>query len=168
MMRTVTAILAGSMMISGAALADEPVRIAPIAFGEDLQEKSDEFGDRELENLAGYLERQLERRLAGLELADGTTLRVTIVDADPNRPTMQQMRDTPGLSMRSISLGGAELEAVLVSADGEVLEEFSYERRSHNIRDVIGATTWTDARRTIQTFARQVGEGVADRAGTGS
>ena len=168
MMRTMTAILAGSLMITGAALADEPVEVAPISYGQDLMDKVDEYGERELSRLTRYLERQLENRLDGLEMADGTVLQVTIVDADPNRPTMQQMRDRPGLSMTSISLGGAELEAVLVSADGEVLERFEYARRSHHLRDVIGASTWSDARRTMQAFARQVGEAVAERSGTGS
>lgn len=168
MMRTMTAVLAGSLMMSGAALADEPITIAPISFGEELMEKADEYGEREFGRLARYMERQLDNRLEGLELADGTVLQVTIVDADPNRPTMEQMRDTPGLSMTSISLGGAELEAVLVSADGEVLERFEYARRSHHIRDVIGASTWSDARRTMQGFARHIGEAVAERSGTGS
>ena len=168
MMRTMTAVLAGSLMMSGAALADEPVTIAPISFGEELMEKADEYGEREFSRLARYMERQLENRLEGLEMADGTVLQVTIVDADPNRPTMEQMRDTPGLSMTSISLGGAELEAVLVSADGDVLERFEYSRRSHNIRDVIGASTWSDAHRTMQGLVRQIGEAVAERSGADS
>ena len=168
MKRTMTAVLAASLMMSGAAFADEPVTIAPISFGEELMEKADEYGERELTRLARYMERQLDNRLDGLEMADGTLLEVTIVDADPNRPTMEQMRDTPGLSMRSISLGGAELEAVLVGADGEILERFEYSRRSHNINDVIGASTWSDARRTMQGFARQIGEAVTERSATGS
>lgn len=167
-MRTITALLAGSLLMSGAALADEPVRIAPISYGEDLLENAEDFGERELDSLSSYLERQLASRLAGLELADGTVLQVTIVDADPNRPTMEQLRATPGLSLQSISLGGAELEAELIGADGEILERFSYSRYSHHLRDIRGAGTWTDARRAMQRFSRQIGDAVAERAGTGS
>lgn len=155
MTRTILACLAAAAM-SGAALADEPIEIAPIAFGDELLEKADEYGTRELDRLAGYLTDDLEQALRGIEMMDGTTLEVTILDATPNRPTFQQLRDRTGLSMRSISLGGAELEARLVSESGAVLDEFEYSWSSHNLREVYGASTWYDARRAFDRFSRRV------------
>jgi hypothetical protein len=155
MTRTILACLAATA-VSAAALADEPIEIAPIVFGDEMLEKADEYGERELDRLAGYLTDDLEQALRGIEMMDGTRLEVTLLDATPNRPTFQQLRDRVGLSMRSIGIGGAELEARLVSEDGRVLEEFDYSWSSHNLREVYGASTWYDARRAFHLFSRRV------------
>ncbi|WP_300529216.1 hypothetical protein [Maricaulis sp.] len=167
MTRTILACLAAAAM-SGAALADEPIDIAPIAFGDELLEKADEYGERELERLAGYLTQDLEQALRGIEMADGTRLEVTLLDAEPNRPTFQQLRDRVGLSSQSISLGGADLEAVLVSADGSVIEDFEYSWSSSSLREVYGASTWYDARKAFDRFSRRVRGDVHDHLRAGS
>lgn len=141
--------------------------IAPIRFGPELTEKAEEYGERELEYLAGEMREDLERELAGLLGENGLRLEVTILDATPNRPTMQQMADR-GLDMSSISIGGASLEARLLDTEGNELESFSYSWRSHNIRDVVGYTRWTDARRAMDRFANDIGESLAERAASGS
>ena len=98
----------------------------------------------------------------GATLSEGApvTVEISIVDADPNRPTMQQLADTPGLdAFRSISIGGAELHAVLRGADGQVLSEVTHRRYNHSLDDVIPpATTWTEARRAIRQFANKVAD----------
>jgi len=152
-------------LTAGAALAAEPVTIAPIEIGEALADRADEIGEREFDRLREILRGDLERELTGHLGDSGSTLYVTIVDAEPNRPTMEQMHDTPGLSMRSLSIGGANIEAELVSASGEKLESYGYAWHSYNITHVIGAGTWTDARRAFRRFARDVGEGIAERNG---
>lgn len=155
-------------LTAGAALAAEPVSIAPIQIGEALADRADEIGEREFDRLRDILRGALERELAGHLGENGSTLYVTILDAEPNRPTMEQMRDTPGLSLDSISIGGASVEAELVSASGEKLESYSYAWHSHSVVDVIGASTWTDARRAFRRFADDVGEGIAERNGEAS
>lgn len=155
-------------LTAGAALAAEPVAIAPIQIGEALAAKADEIGEREFDRLRDILRGDLERELAGHLGENGSTLYVTILDATPNRPTMEQMRDTPGLSLQSLSIGGASVEAELVSATGEKLESYSYAWHSYNITHVVGASTWTDARRAFRRFADDVGEGIAARDGDGS
>lgn len=151
-----------------AALAAEPVMIAPIQIGEELAAKADDIGEREFDRLRQMLRDDLERELAGHLGESGSILHVTILDATPNRPTMEQMSSRHGLSMQSISLGGASIAAELVSASGEMLESYSYAWHSYNIADVVGANTWTDARRAFDRFADDVGEGVAARGAPGS
>tara|TARA_R110000868_G_scaffold53744_1_gene168491 strand:+ start:17795 stop:18286 length:492 start_codon:yes stop_codon:yes gene_type:complete len=153
---------------AGAALAAEPVSIAPITIGQELADKADDIGDREFARLTEILRGNLEQELAGHLGENGDVLHVTILDADPNRPTMQQMANLPGLSMESFSIGGASLEAELVSASGDRLETYSYAWRSYSINDVVGYSTWTDARRAFRRFASDVGDSVAARNASGS
>lgn len=149
--------------LAAPAFADGPVEIAPIAIGEPLMEKADDYGEREFGRLADILQRSLERELADDMGTGGDVLEVTIVNAWPNRPTMRQMGGPRGLHLSSISIGGASLEARLVSASGEVLETYAYSWRSHSIRDVVGYATWTDARRTFNRFADQISDSLDDR-----
>ncbi len=157
------AALTALSLSASAALAAEPVMIAPIQIGPELADKADDLGEREFDQLRQILRSDLERELAGHLGENGATLYVTILDATPNRPTLEQMSARPELSMRSISIGGATVEAELVSAAGEKLEYYNYSWRSYNIVDVVGFSTWTDARRTFNHFARDVGEGIAER-----
>lgn len=168
MLRHMIAGLAVSL-ISLPALADEPVTIAEIGFGEDLIEKTDEYGERELERLAEEFREDLERALAGIELADGTVLEATILDADPNRPTMRQLSRNPGLSyIHSFSRGGAEVAASLVSAEGDVLESYEYSWSTPRIQDARHKSTWTDAQRTFRSFAHRIADDLQEREDAGS
>ncbi|WP_323762395.1 hypothetical protein [Maricaulis sp.] len=167
MLRTMTAILALGAL-STPSLADQPVAIGEIAYGPELVEHAEDFGERELDRLARYLRTALERELADDLGGNGHILHVTILDAQPNRPTMAQMGGTRPLHPSSISIGGADLEARLVSADGQVLETYSYGWRSMNIRDVVGFAQWTDARRTFSRFADQISDSLDERTVSGS
>ncbi|WP_339747959.1 hypothetical protein [uncultured Maricaulis sp.] len=157
------AALTALSLTAGAALAAEPVTIAPIQIGAELADKADDIGEREFDRLRQILRGDLERELAGHLGENGSTLYVTILDATPNRPTLEQLSATPGLSMESISIGGASIEAELVSASGEKLQNFSYSWQSYNIVNVVGSGTWTDARRAFNRFAGDVGNGVEAR-----
>lgn len=162
MRRTITAIFALAAL-AAPTLAQDRVAIADIQFGPQLAEKADEYGQRELDYLARELREDLERELASVLGPNGLTLEVTILDATPNRPTMEQAASR-GLHHSSISIGGASLEARLVSQSGETLESFEYSWRSHSIRDVVGYGQWTDARRAMRRFADDVGEGLTETA----
>ena len=166
MRRTMTALLAiGALAVP--ALAQDPVSISPIGFGPELTEKADEYGQRELDYLANEMREDLERELSGMLGENGLRLEVTILDATPNRPTMEQMA-ARSLHHSSISFGGASLEARLLDASGAELETFSYSWRSHNIQDVVGYSRWTDARRAMDRFASDIGESLSERNGSGS
>ena len=153
---------------AGAALAAEPVSIAPIQIGEALAAKADEIGEREFDRLREILRGDLERELAGHLGENGSVLHVTILDADPNRPTMDEMAATPGLSMESFSIGGASLEAELIASSGDTLQTYSYAWRSHSIHNAAYAGTWSDARRTFNRFAAEIGDSLETAAADGS
>ncbi|MCR9267332.1 MAG: DUF3313 family protein [Alphaproteobacteria bacterium] len=166
MKRTITAFFAMAAL-AAPSLASEPVSISEIRIGDELQEKAEEYGQRELDYLATQMREALERELAGHLGENGMSLDVVILDATPNRPTMEQSASR-GLHMSSISVGGASLEAHLFDAQGNELESYAYSWRSHSIRDVVGYATWTDARRAIRRFADDIGESVDEMEGSGS
>lgn len=81
---------------------------------------------------------------------------VTIHDAKPNRPTMQQLSDTPGLDpMRSISIGGARVTGTAYDANGTAIGTLEYDWYETDLSNVIAATTWSDARWSFDRFARR-------------
>jgi hypothetical protein len=166
MLRTPT-ILISLVALATPAFADDSVAIAPISFGDEIMEKVDDLGQRELDRLAGYLQRDLEQELAGHLGNGGMTLQVTILDADPNRPTSRQAFSN-GLHSSSYSIGGADVAAELFDADGQLIESFSYSWQNHNIRDAAGYSTWSDARRTFDRFAASIGRRVDEQASNGS
>ncbi|MBL8551458.1 MAG: hypothetical protein JNJ73_15845 [Hyphomonadaceae bacterium] len=147
--------------LAGSAFAT-PVAIAPAALSPDLQTKlTKEYGQREADYLRARIDRALGQALArvGGEPTAGAPFRIetTIVAARPNRPTFRQLSDTPGLDyMRSFGTGGAELTAVLRDAAGAPVGEVTHRYYSYDIRYVYANTTWHDAERAIQGFARKV------------
>lgn len=163
--------LAAILALSTSALA-APVALAPVSYSPEFQAALDEdLGVREGEHLGAALTEAVRAALAerGASMGQGGfTIELTIVDADPNRPTMEQLADQPGLdAIRSISLGGAELHAVLRSADGLVVSEVSHRRYNHSIDEaaMFSPTTWSEARRAIRRFADRVADAYVAAAG---
>ena len=143
--------------------AAAPVTVGAITYSADFDKAlKDKYGPREGDRLAADARRSLERALAGVDAPTATRIDVEIVDAKPNRPTMQQMTDMPGLSMESIAIGGASLRATLRDASGAELRTVSYSWYESDIRDAFGATTWTDANRAIRWFSAQVKEAATE------
>jgi hypothetical protein len=127
----------------------------PVSFSPEFQtELEEEYGVREGEYLREYIADAINGQLARRGVSNPGTIDVTIVDADPNRPTMQQLFDRPSLDASSISIGGAELRATL--PNGEVV---THRRYNHSLTDiVVPAMTWTEARRAIRQFAVKVAD----------
>ena len=127
----------------------------PVSFSPEFQTAlEDDFGVREGDYLREAVTQAINAELARRGISNAGNIEVTIVDAEPNRPTMQQLFDTPSLDASSISIGGAELRATLPS--GEVV---THRRYNHSLADIAGpATTWTEARRAIRQFAVKVAD----------
>ena len=139
-----------------------PVADVNVAIGPELQAKADQYGQRDLDYLAAELRESVQKafeRAGGLS-ADGATIDLVLEDAVPNRPTFQQMARTPGLSMESFGIGGAEITGVLNTADGQRIP-VSYRWYETDIRWAIGSATWTDAQNTFDRFARRLASGGA-------
>lgn len=144
----------GAFALAGAAQAAD----VQVVLGADLAARADEIGQRDLDRLADELRRDVERAAASDSALNDATIRLTLVDARPNRPTWAQMSAKPGLSMASLSTGGARIEGEVIAADGS-RRSVAYDWYSNNIRDASGAATWTDAHRTIDRFASRLAAG---------
>lgn len=170
-MRLLTTSVAFAALLFAQKAAAQTVGLAPISFSADLQtELDEELGAREGEVLqravTSAVEQALTRRGAMIGEPGALRVEIAIVDADPNRPTREQLAGQPGLdALRSISVGGAELHAVLRGADGQVLEEVSHRQYDQNIRDAqFSNTTWGTARRAMRQFATKVANAYAAHA----
>ena len=133
---------------AGAAVAAPTV---DVTIGPKLEKKADKYGVREFD----YLSRDLQRTFARAPELDGATVKLTIAEATPNRPTFKQLGDTVGLSMQSIGIGGAKIEGTVTYPDGRVTPvQYSY--YDHDIREAVGSTTWSAAQRAFDMAARKV------------
>lgn len=159
-MRFAPALLGLAALVSATAASAqtlEPVAYSP-AFQSELEE---DLGTREGEYLSANVTRAIEQALARRNVAPAPIrIEVVIEDAQPNRFTIHQLRTRPGVdSMRSVSVGGAELRAVLRDSNGAVLAEVEHRRYTNSLRDLfMEPLTWTDANRTIRQFAEKVAD----------
>ncbi|HVL43141.1 MAG TPA: hypothetical protein VM348_13375 [Brevundimonas sp.] len=150
-------IAAGLALWAAPALAD-PAAINVIV-GPDVLEDADELGQREIQEQASRLADVVRQTLVRRGALDGAEINLTLTDLKPNRPTMQQMADRPGLDgMRSISVGGATITGHVTTADG-LIHPVSYDWYSTNITDVRGFGTWQDADRAYARLANNLAEG---------
>lgn len=83
---------------------------------------------------------------------------VLLSDARPSHPTRHQQSANPSLdAVRSISLGGATLSAVLRDAEGKELERVAMDRYASSLQEASASLDpWADARLTIDRFADQL------------
>ena len=92
--------------------------------------------------------------------ASGVSIAIEVVDAVPNRASVQHLRANylldPG---RTVQLGGGEFHALLRSPSGQTLAEVSYSHYDHAFADIVGPPSmWTSANRAAQQFAERVAD----------
>lgn len=128
-----------------------------VTIGRDLQNQVAKLGEREVNEQIANLKDNVARVLQ--ESYPGASAQLVLTDLKPNRPTMQQQRDAPGLDpIRSVSVGGAAIEGQLTMADGQTQAvKFSY--FSPSIRDVWGYGVWQDADRAFERFSAYLQRG---------
>jgi hypothetical protein len=155
--------------------AANPVAIAPMSVSPELREEfRDDFGDREIAYLQDLVTRRVSNALVrrGAEISETAPLiiEMSLLDADPSKPTRKQLHDTLGLDyFSSISVGGAEFTAVLRRADGEVVDEVSFRRYAHSLEAIsYGGGTWSDVDRAARQFANRVADAYSGHASSAS
>ncbi len=115
------------------------------------------YGERDLDSLEDKLEKSLEKAFfkIGLDVADDAEmiLKVTILDAKPNRPTLYQLQKDIGLSYQSVALGGAEIQGELLDVDGAIVATMTYKYYANDIQQAQYGGTWSDANRAFMRFA---------------
>jgi hypothetical protein len=130
-----------------------------VSIGGDLTKDVEKLGERDVNFQREDLARAVSRALARSGAYEGAQVNLVLTDLKPNRPTMQQAVDKPGLSIiDSISIGGATIEGEIITADGQHLP-VSYSRYSTSIADVHGFTTWEEANRAYDRFADNIVRG---------
>ena len=146
-----------ALFAAGSALA-APASVE-VKIGPELQAKAVKtYGVREVEYLATDLRKTVAGRLANTHAYDGARIELTLVDAKPNRPTIKQMGDKPGLSFQSFGVGGAKITGQIVTADGKT-SPVDYKWYESDIRWEHTNSTWGDAQTTFQQFAGRLGRG---------
>lgn len=160
------AVIAAVGLTASIAVADPAPAPADVtvAFSAAMLAKKDEIGERDLAELRSDLKdtvtRALNRHQGGALHAAKVAL--VIEDAKANRPTFAEMARRPGLSMQSISLGGARVTGQVTGADGKV-RPLSVSYYSTTLYDVIGAATWSDAYRAFDRVGDAVVSGRLDQ-----
>ena len=140
-----------------------PVTIAPVVIGEPLQKSlNDRYGVAEAQELQAAVVQSLTRSLkrVGAEPGAGAPVRIEVLidSATPTHPTRRQMNENPSLDyLASVSRGGAQLHAVLRSADGKALDRVAYDYYANTLHEVSqSASAWGDAYLAMDRFADQV------------
>jgi len=168
MKRILTAISLIALSAAPAALAGDgnhaeapvPYDIA-VEYSADFMEKlEDDYGVREGDYLAGEVMEDIARAMTKRGVAFGS-IKVTILDAKPNRPTFEQLSAEPGLSFQSFGIGGMKLAATAFDEDGSVLGKLEYSWFENDIRDAQGRATWWDANRASRRFATKFAKQLA-------
>ncbi len=170
-MRAFTLSLGLVALLPSLASAAEPGPLTPVAsvtvtidsaFAKD---EGKAYGLGDLQDLADTLKKSVEARLSAkgrltAGAPDGARVNLVLVDAKPNRPTFKQMADRPGLSMQSFGIGGAEIKGEQVMPGGGKIM-LGYAWYESDIRWSQAQSTWADAERAIDGFARRLAEGDA-------
>ena len=150
------------------ALAGEPaaaaaVTVEPVAIGATLQKAlKDRYGVDEAQDLQQAVTHSLSRSLkeAGAEPGEAGAVRIEVLidSAIPTHPTRRQLNENPSLDyLASVSRGGAELHAILRSADGKVLDRVAYDYYAYSLREAsMSGGAWGDAYIAINRFSDQV------------
>ena len=138
-----------------------PVSEVQVAIGPRLAAKAHDYGQNDLDMLAHELKADVEQQLRkkGRLGPGGVRLMLTITDATPDHPTMNQLGNNPSLDyMRSVGRGSVTIDGIEVRPDGASRHiHFDYEQQF--LRDARVQGTWGDAEATFDWFARDYADG---------
>ena len=149
--------LTAALALAGAAAAQPSAVVVTVS--PDFAKTAEELGQRDVQQQVNDLTRTVERVLTQRHALDGARVELVITDLKPNRPTMQQIGDKPGLDpIRSISIGGAAIEGSVTMANGEV-QPVKFDYYSNTLAEVQGFTTWQDADRAFRRFSSNLATG---------
>ena len=131
-----------------------------VEIGGELRREALDLGERDVRRQADRLAEVVHAALVREGGFEGATINLVLLDVRPNRPTFQQLADSPGLDgLRSVSTGGAEITGEVVLADGTVKPLPRWDWYSHSISEVMGFTTWQDAERAYSRYATALTSG---------
>ena len=124
------------------------------------------YGDSSITYLLNDLKEELVDDFAkrNIVLSDTapTILKVTIEKVKPNRPTFNQLKEDSNLSVRSYSIGGAEVSVDVATTTGESLGHAYYDYyTSLDERRFRSRNSWYDASEAFHSFSKQLSKKLA-------
>jgi len=141
-----------------AAAQAQPAGVA-VTLDPAFEREAQKIGMRDVQAQMDRLGAVVERALADDADLAGARIELVLTDLRPNRPTVQQLADRPGLDgHRSVSIGGAAIEGRITTADGRVVP-VRYDWFSSNLGDVRGFGVWQDADRAYRRLADNLADG---------
>jgi hypothetical protein len=126
--------------------------------GQALQLKAGDYGRDAVSQLTDDLASTVGKALARSHSGAPVRVKLVLEDATPTRPTLAQLGRVPGLSERSIGLGGAWIDGYVLTADNKQLP-ISYSFYETNLRDELAPSMWSDASRAFEQLADQLARG---------
>lgn len=152
-------LIAGAVSILAAGSAMAQPEAINVTISPDFAKDAQKLGARDVQSQIEDMTRTLERTLTRRDALNGATIDLAITDLKPNRPTLEQMSERPGLDpIRSVSIGGAAVEGTVTLADGTV-QPVKFRYFTPNLRDAVGTTTWSDANRAYDRLASNLASG---------
>lgn len=157
-MRRIALIAPLAALLMAGVVQAQPAGIS-IDLGPRVQEDISRLGEREINEQVVRLTDSVRTALAdNAELKDAQ-IHLVVTDLRPNRPTFQQIAEHPGLDpLNSRSIGGVAIEGEIVKADGQRIP-VRFSRFNSNLADVRGFSTWQEASRGYDRFARNLATG---------
>lgn len=148
---------ATTALSAGAAMA-QPEAVL-VTLGPEVVREAPKLGQNDVDQQVADLVRRIETTLTRRDVLNGATIELVLTDLRPNRPTMQQLADRPGLDpIRSLSIGGAAVEGTVTTADGTV-EQVKFKYYTPTLQDAVGTTVWSDANRAFDRLANNLAAG---------
>ncbi len=136
-----------------------------ISVSEDVMAEKVEYDKTDVKQMKAVLYKKITSRLTNKKMMadDGARLELVITSLKPNRPTMAKYRSNEtsvgysslALGFDSIALGGAGVKGKLIAADGTELGNVDFVWEENWLDQVMGASTWYDARRAFDRFSRR-------------
>jgi hypothetical protein len=154
---------AAGLTLAAAAGAASAAQVS-VSVGPELQKQSRAYGAAEVRDLAKDLQTTVQRALDRAGPNAPQRVDLVLEAAQPNRPTFSQLGAVPGLSMRSVGLGGAAITGTVTDAGGAT-QPLSYRWYETDLRNVIGLTTWSDADRAFDQLAHSLARGKTPNQG---
>ncbi|PHR54722.1 MAG: hypothetical protein COA47_15090 [Robiginitomaculum sp.] len=140
-----------------------PIANVTISLSEEVASETKMYDSRDTAYLQDVLYKKVVGQLTRNHLMqdEGSTLELVITGLKPNRPTMAQYRDKPGLHSSSIALGGAKVTGKLIARDGTVIGTLDHVWEEVYIDNLVGVATWSDAWHSFDRLSRRIAEDVA-------
>ena len=124
-----------------------------IVFDKKLEKKfAEDYGDKEKGVIADIIKQEIAKKFSGKDYR----YEISINELTPNRPTMQQMDNKPGLSYQSFGVGGANLSGKVFDQAGNLIAETKYDYYSNDIWHSQYDWTWHDAEWAVESFVKKL------------